>query len=165
MSKVPGRVRRYPIEQRFWSKVDTSGGPDACWPWLRSVTKEGYGQFNVDGQMYLASIVALELAVGVRPEGMEAMHSCDNPPCCNPDHLSWGTRQQNIADRVSRGRSHRAPGSANPFAKLTEEIVTQARKRYIPGHRQHGASAIAREVGISIPAMIKAISGRNWKHL
>ena len=35
---------------------------------------------------------------------LEAAHSCDNPPCINPRHLSWLTRAQNIADSYARGR-------------------------------------------------------------
>jgi hypothetical protein len=41
---------------------------------------------------------------GEIPEGLEVMHSCDNPACINPEHLSVGTHQQNIQDAVTRGR-------------------------------------------------------------
>lgn len=40
------------------------------------------------------------LAHGQPPEDgpkQECMHSCDRPECCNPAHLSWGTRAQNLA--------------------------------------------------------------------
>jgi hypothetical protein len=45
------------------------------------------------------------LANGPIPDGMVVMHRCDNPPCVNPGHLSLGTQLENIADRVSKGRS------------------------------------------------------------
>lgn len=39
------------------------------------------------------------------PDGMHILHSCDNPRCCNPEHLRIGTHQDNMNDKVSRGRS------------------------------------------------------------
>jgi hypothetical protein len=38
---------------------------------------------------------------------MLVMHSCDNPPCCNPDHLSLGTHLQNMAECRAKDRYHR----------------------------------------------------------
>jgi hypothetical protein len=53
--------------------------------------------------------MALILSSGKNPEGMCACHHCDNPPCCNPLHLFWGTDQDNAADRGSKGRARGAP--------------------------------------------------------
>lgn len=33
-------------------------------------------------------------------------HTCDNPQCCNPDHLVIGTHQENYEDMVARGRGY-----------------------------------------------------------
>ena len=32
------------------------------------------------------------------------MHSCDNPICCNPKHLSKGTHKDNSDDKVRKNR-------------------------------------------------------------
>src|SRR5438105_2799861 len=37
------RLTATPLEDRFWSKVDCSGGKDACWPWKAHVGSHGYG--------------------------------------------------------------------------------------------------------------------------
>lgn len=104
-------------EQRFWAKVDRSN-PNGCWPWLGSKRKrgKGHGYFMVDGKSISAHRYALILATGGDRPGMEACHTCDNPPCCRDDHLFWGTNADNMADMVKKGRwangTHHGP--ANP---------------------------------------------------
>lgn len=72
-----------------------------CWPWLGPTNNAGYGRCS---QQY-AHRIACERAHGEAPAvDSVAMHSCDNPPCVNPAHLSWGTQQQNIRDSWTRTR-------------------------------------------------------------
>ena len=111
---------------RFWSKVDMRG-PDECWEWQASRNSNGYGKFKIASyQLVTASRVAL---IGTRqdePDGLHVLHRCDNPPCCNPHHLYFGTVQQNIEDKVSRGRARSGDqsGASNGAAKLTEDQVS-----------------------------------------
>src|SRR5690349_4872692 len=100
-----GHARRRPLilGQLFWNRVDRSGGPAACWPWTggrKADPKRRYGIFATTRngrrvQLY-AHRHALELTLGrpLRP-GFIAMHSCDNPPCCNPSHLTEATQADN----------------------------------------------------------------------
>lgn len=99
---------RIALADRFWPKVDTSGGPDACWPWTAAVQR-GYGAVRLtseDGRrtQVNAQRVAYELAYGPIPEGMHVLHSCDFPLCCNHRHLSAGTRSENMRQAHERGR-------------------------------------------------------------
>lgn len=100
---------------RFWSKVERRG-PDDCWPW-RGATDGRYGQFSVKGRRFKASRVALSLVTGVSLNTEKlACHKCDNPPCCNPAHLFWGTMSDNIRDAINKGRcgiSRMIEGNAN----------------------------------------------------
>ena len=48
--------------------------------------------------------VAYEHKHGPIPKGMVVMHLCDNPACCNPDHLTLGTNKENMYDSVLKGR-------------------------------------------------------------
>ncbi len=90
----------------FWSRVDTSGGTDACWPWTARVNSEGYGQFDAANKSGLfAQRVAFELRVRQLVPGELVCHHCDNPPCCNPAHLFVGTHLDNNRDRHAKGRS------------------------------------------------------------
>jgi hypothetical protein len=38
------------------------------------------------------------------PAGQVALHHCDTPACVNPEHLFLGTPQDNMDDKVSKGR-------------------------------------------------------------
>jgi hypothetical protein len=79
------------LEERFWAKVDKSGGPSACWLWTAS-TNKGYGQLEIDGRPEGAHRIAYKLSIGPIPNGLSVCHSCDNPPCCNPSHLFLGSK-------------------------------------------------------------------------
>jgi len=89
--------------ERFWSKVDVRGR-DECWEWQASGSK-GYGRLMMDGVTWGAHRLAFTLVKGRIPDGMCVLHSCDNPPCCNPAHLFIGTHADNMRDMAKKGRS------------------------------------------------------------
>jgi hypothetical protein len=93
-------------EDRFWEKVDKSGD---CHVWTGTRTKKGYGMFFVAGRSLLAHRLAACLS-GVDPLAQVIMHSCDNPVCVNPAHLSAGTYQLNSDDMIAKGRQVRPSG-------------------------------------------------------
>lgn len=89
--------------QKFWSKVDRSGGSDACWPWLAGMRNGLYGQVWLNGKQNTATHVSLALDGRPLRKGLFALHHCDNEPCVNPRHLYEGTQKQNVDDAVKRG--------------------------------------------------------------
>lgn len=96
-------VRHCSFECRFWSKVDKTGGPDACWPWTAGQS-HGYGTIKRGETNLVASRVAYEMTKGPIPGDTLACHTCDNPLCCNPDHIFLGAHQDNMDDRMAKGR-------------------------------------------------------------
>ena len=69
----------------------------------------GYGQVRVDRSALLrVHRVVYEAVNGPIPDGLVVRHTCDNPPCCNPDHLVVGTQAENMRDRDERGRHGKA---------------------------------------------------------
>ena len=98
-----------PSASWFWDMVSV-GTANECWPWTGSVHSKAkpYGRFYVGKRVFPAHRFALLLAAGPHPRGANcACHTCDNPICCNPNHLWWGTPQQNDADCVAKGRKVR----------------------------------------------------------
>ena len=63
------------------------------------------------------AFAAWGLRYGPISEGLCVLHRCDNPGCCNPNHLFVGTQRRNIEDRDSKGRQAR--GEKQHLAKLT----------------------------------------------
>lgn len=80
-----------------------------------------YGVMKWNGQDQAAHRLMFNAVHGYYP--VEVRHRCDNPPCVRPEHLEGGSRQDNVDDRVNRGRSARRPGRANPNARYTGEQV------------------------------------------
>lgn len=96
-------MRRSPLVS-FEQGVDKKG-PDECWPWKRGRNKKGYGYFRRNKKFILAHREALKRNGVDVPDELDVLHSCDNPPCCNPAHLRVGTQQDNNQDMVDRGRT------------------------------------------------------------
>ncbi len=93
--------------ERFWAKVDKSGGPGECWPWRGSMRKStNYGGFGVGGLIAQAHRVSYTLTKGSIPEGLTLDHLCRCRPCVNPDHLEAVDLRTNILRGV--GASARA---------------------------------------------------------
>jgi len=106
-----------------------------------------------------AHVFAWEQANGRKvPAGMVVMHSCDNPPCVNPAHLSIGTQRDNILDSIHKGRY-------NCFGrqKLDAEKVRQIRVLAATGNLTH--KAIGKLFGVGRSAITGVINGSTWSHV
>lgn len=134
-----------------------------CWEWEHAHDRLGYGQIRLGTIACRVHRVAWEAVYGLLPEGMEVCHSCDNPRCCNPDHLFDGSHQQNMKDASRKGRMNQ--GDKNGLAKLTEEQVRYIRLVYKPRHSKFGQGALARRLGVTQPLIHYVIFGGGWKHI
>jgi len=133
-----------------------------CWEWQGATDKTGYGKFRTadSRRMLKAHRFAYKLLVGPIPTGLLVLHRCDNPPCCNPEHLYVGTHAENMRDAVLTGRIRR--GEDNGRARLTEENVIEARRSSKNGE---GVYHIAARLGVSHTAIQQILSGKTWRHV
>lgn len=143
---------------RFWAKVDR-GDPDSCWLWTAGCSGDGYGAFSVGGKNHGAHRVAFFIQNGRWP--IECRHSCDVPTCCNPNHLSDGTRLSNAEDMRLRGRS--LTGIRNPKARLCEDDVRQIRMEYASGGVR--LEDLALRFGVQHAAVWKIVKRKTWSHV
>lgn len=159
----------------FWSKVDQSGGADACWPWIGSLGTEGYGQVRINKRLVRTHRVAYELTNGPLDANLSVCHRCDNPPCCNPSHLFSGTQADNMADCSAKGRvpsgansslsrnKKRAKGEDNGLSKLTEHQVREI--RLLCATSGKSKRSIARRFGVTDVLIGQIVRGKIWKHV
>ena len=98
---MPRKPRNTP--ETFWNYVNVTT-PEQCWNWIPRVDRDGYGRWKIAGKRYGSHRLAYTFTKGPIAEGLVVCHSCDNPSCCNPDHLFVGTQLDNIKDMDAKGR-------------------------------------------------------------
>lgn len=146
--------------EKFWSLVRRG---DECWLWSGNVNPDGYGYFRYGSRTdntrrhVRAHRFAYELTHGDIPPKMEICHHCDTPLCVRPEHLFVGTRQDNVRDCQSKGRTTKGERSAS--AKLTAEKVIQLRRLYSEGVNRQTLSEI---FGISKAQIYKIATYQCW---
>lgn len=142
--------------ERFWegvgAEVDTG-----CWPWVRSRSRGGYGQFAdmVSKKTVAAHRRSWEIHHGPVPPGLWVLHRCDNRRCVRPDHLFLGTAKDNTQDKINKGRGNTPSGESHYASRLTSAQVRSIRERYRPpekiGRGHTGTSRVlAEEFGCTV---------------
>lgn len=150
-----------PAEERFWAMVQKT---DTCWLWVgkRSAKPGYYGSFNVGGtnaKTVRTSRFAFELTNGPIPDGLDVLHTCDNPPCVNPAHLYLGDAMRNSRDAVERGRMRK--GNRHPWSRLTEDDVRAIRSSST-GKRGEQL-VLARRFGVGRGNISAILCNKSWK--
>jgi hypothetical protein len=127
-----------------------------CWIWMGADDGAfGYGSAGRKGKAHRLS---WKVHFGPIPEGKLVCHKCDTPLCVNPDHLFLGTRLENMADMVAKGRSAacRHAADKNPNARITWETVKLIRERGL------SCKKAGKLFGVSTSQVHNVRSGKSW---
>jgi hypothetical protein len=97
-----------------------------CWEW-RGATASGYPRAKINRKLVSVHRLAYELAnPGSETKGKDVCHKCDNPRCCNPEHLFAGTRRENMLDCKAKGRLGTRPRKYDQqFIESVREMLSQ----------------------------------------
>lgn len=154
--------------QRFWAKVDKNGpvpshrpelGP--CWVWTAAKSR-GYGVFRLGARIQRSNRVGWMVQKGGIPDGLCALHECDNRACVRGSHLFLGTKAENNADMVAKGRDVHLRGHAHGCAKLTGADVVDIRSRHVARGSQR---RLAKEFGVSFSLISQIVNRDVWAHI
>jgi hypothetical protein len=117
---------------RLLSRIER-GADDDCWLWQGPVLRSGYGNagswfYKNVGTILVHRIIYLAIKGELPEPPFILRHTCDTRLCCNPRHLIPGTRLDNMADMVARGRSTKGRavlghGENHPRSKLTDSAI------------------------------------------
>lgn len=128
-----------------------------CFEWNAARNLDGYGRKWLEGKQRETHRLAWAWAnwdgAGdwkESPEGKHVLHTCNNPPCCNPKHLYLGTHKDNMRDMTEAG--HR-------ISKLTHDDVRSIRVS------EGTQVAIGKEFGVSRACIGLIKSGHRWGEL
>lgn len=151
------------IELRFWNKVTKT---DGCWTWAGGKSGDGYGFIRCGSKgspMIKASKLSWMIHNGYSlvPKGMLICHSCDNPPCVNPDHLWLGTAQDNMDDKVNKQRHNFHENHGRTV--LTKQQVDHVRAIYKGRGNGPTHLSIANSLGVEESTISKITTGKNWR--
>ena len=127
--------------------------------------KSGYTRIQYNGKQDRLFRVLYEIKYGEIPKGMLLRHTCDNPSCCNIEHLIMGTSYDNVHDMIDRKRSKYGTeemknyGSKNGQSKLTENQVLEIYNSSISNKE------LAKIYNVSTKTINNIKNGKYWKWL
>jgi hypothetical protein len=131
-----------------------------CWIWEGYTTpKMGYGMFWLNGSMRMSHRVSYEFFNGPIHGDLQVCHRCDVPACVNPNHLWLGTNDDNVQDKMSKGRAGKLLGEKHPRSKVNETIVRLIRTS------SDSSTALASQFGLDRSTVKYIRSGRLWGHV
>jgi hypothetical protein len=161
MRLIKGHQNRRDLTERIRKDVDRTTAPDGCHEWTRYRDKGGYGTMKVNGRTRKVTHIILERAGFMIPaRGLDALHRCDNPPCCRYAHLKIGPQKENSEDMVARGRQAR--GERQDAAKLKNGYATATEIRRLFAAGGISKAALGRRYGVSATNIKHIINGETW---
>lgn len=115
---------------------------------------------NIKTKKYIHRLI-LETFVGPCPIGKECRHLDDDPTNNKLENLCWGTRSENLMDRVVNGKGNQ--GERHLKAILTEDEVDEIRDLY--GTDSWTSRSLAEKFDVSHGTIQAIVHRRSWNHI
>lgn len=139
---------RYSVENNAFT-----GTPCLIW---KGRLERGRPIIKIRGKQQLAYIFACEYnEERVRPSHLVTRHLCNNPSCCEPTHLKFGTQKENSNDIRVHGTSN--------CLKLSLEKVAEIRRLYADEHISQGK--LATQFNVTQGTISVIVRQLSWKAL
>lgn len=146
-------------ENRFWNfvcKLDSK----SCWLWFGGYSSNCYPTFNMRNKTYLSSRIAYKINNPIDLTDLLVCHSCDNPNCCNYNHLFTGTNKENKNDSIIKKRHNFGINNGNN--KLNNEQIKTLRYLY---SIDYPIKDLVKMFGINRRTICKIATSVTWKHV
>lgn len=154
------RLRYNSLDDRLFHYIKKT---DYCWNWIGDKYDSGYGRLALEkGKQVRAHRFLYEQVHGKIPDGMCALHRCDNRACVNPEHIFIGTKKDNMQDCLTKKRhkyiAHH--GEDNGNSKLSKADIIKIRELWAKGGIYQ--SKLAKEFGVSQTVISKVVNYKTW---
>jgi hypothetical protein len=150
------------LKKLLASCVEEVGPLDtSCLVWTGQTAGKGYGMMWWDGEKQYTHRLAYKFFKGEDPGDLQVQHLCNNPLCCNAEHLVLGTNQDNVDYMIECGRH--TFGERVHNAKLTEndvrEILAQLATTEVT------QAVLAERYNVPTSTISSIVTGKSWRHV
>lgn len=118
VSPIPKMTERQ--KTRFLGRLDKTID---CWLWTSGCNYKGYGEVSLNHKQYLSHRISYATHYGIDPGNFIVDHKCNNPSCCNPNHLQLMTPKENVHKMMSQGRHNVGRGNTIVSIEHHHQIV------------------------------------------
>ena len=148
------------VAERFWQRIEKT--ETGCWEYQGCRDKYNYANVALLKRRRQAHRYAYELVNGPIPKGQHVLHTCDNPPCVNPDHLWLGTHLENVQDMKAKGRDN-----FSTKRKLSDDQIRAIRREHRSNatKRKTNTKELAAKYRVTIGCIAAIVAGRTWSNV
>lgn len=121
-------MKHFPKRFSPVARIEAGSIPEpnsGCWLWLGSTNNKGYAHLTYGNRLHRGNRFSWTAHNGPIPDGIHVLHSCDNRLCVNPEHLFLGTNQDNVDDKMRKGRAGPSTNALKTHCKRGHEYTEE----------------------------------------